>query len=546
MVPNTRRALVALTAASGLTLSGCAQPVETSTVHWASADPRHSDPGPGAPAAKTQGPRPSHGKTRGQSQPVIEGRTEVEPAPYTAPKRKPNIFLITTDDAAPDDLRYMPNVRKLIAAQGTTFTNGIAPTPICVPARASLLTGQYTHNHGALTISGQGGGFAAFDDRNTLPVWLHRAGYDTMFVGKYLNGYGNGRAGRTYVPPGWSDWRGSIDPVTYDFSQAKLSVNGRVRSTQRYNTDVFADNVAAMLKHERRTKKPWYMWVNYVAPHFGGPRDPDDPLVTHPKNKKAPKTPSPAKRHRDKFKHLALPDKPNMFEANTSDKPRTSAARKNAGAYGKTERKLMRELYQQRIESLQAVDEAVGRHIRILKRTGQLSRTIIVFSSDNGYMVGEHNIDGKLWHYRESSTIPMVMRGPGIPRDQRRHVPVTNPDLPVSFAAAAGAEPGRDVDGVNVFAHLDRANQVRVVPLEAYPVRGGRKRIYSGIRVGPWTYVKYHRDGGPEELYNHTDDPHELLSRTGKRYQAQLAELRELNRTYRNCQGTNCPQTFYR
>ena len=101
------------------------------------------------------------------------------------------MLLITADDAAPGDLKYMPHARDLIADRGVTFTNGVAPTPICVPARASLLTGQYTHNHKAYTIEGKGGGFKSFDSRNALPVWLKRAGYDTLFIGKYLNGYGD-------------------------------------------------------------------------------------------------------------------------------------------------------------------------------------------------------------------------------------------------------------------------------------------------------------------------------------------------------------------
>jgi hypothetical protein len=115
--------------------------------------------------------------------------------PLAAGARRPNVLMITADDAAPGDLRYMPHTRELIAERGVTFGNGVAPTPICVPARASLLTGQYTHNHKAYTIEGKGGGYKSFNSRNTLPVWLRRAGYDTMFIGKYLNGYGDAGSG---------------------------------------------------------------------------------------------------------------------------------------------------------------------------------------------------------------------------------------------------------------------------------------------------------------------------------------------------------------
>jgi arylsulfatase A-like enzyme len=94
----------------------------------------------------------------------------------------------------------MPRTRRLLASQGTTMTQGLAPTPMRAPARASLLTGQYAHQHGVLSVEGEAGGFDAFDDKRTLPTWLQAAGYETMFAGKYLNGYGV-RTPR-YIPPG--------------------------------------------------------------------------------------------------------------------------------------------------------------------------------------------------------------------------------------------------------------------------------------------------------------------------------------------------------
>ena len=131
-------------------------------------------------------------------------QADVQPAGLTAARAgRPNVLLITADDAAPGDLKFMPHTRELIADRGVTFTNGVAPTPICVPARASLLTGQYTHNHKAYTIEGKGGGFKSFDSHNALPTWLQRAGYDTLFIGKYLNGYGDAGTGTArHIEPG--------------------------------------------------------------------------------------------------------------------------------------------------------------------------------------------------------------------------------------------------------------------------------------------------------------------------------------------------------
>src|SRR5829696_2962877 len=84
--------------------------------------------------------------------------------PFHQPVRDPNLLMVTVDDASWNTMRYMPHLQRLMADEGVTLRNGLAPTPICVPARASLLTGQYAHNHGAVTISGEGGGVAAFDE----------------------------------------------------------------------------------------------------------------------------------------------------------------------------------------------------------------------------------------------------------------------------------------------------------------------------------------------------------------------------------------------
>ncbi|MBF4160060.1 sulfatase-like hydrolase/transferase [Nocardioides acrostichi] len=460
---------------------------------------------------------------------------------YTPPSKRPNILLITTDDMAPGDLAFMPHVRRLIGKAGTTFTNAVAPTPICVPARASLLTGQYAHNHGAVTIGGQGGGFDAFGDKATLPVWLKKAGYDTLFVGKYLNSYGQGRRSKTYVPPGWSDWRGSLDPTTYDFSHARLNINRHVRDIKTYNTTVFADQTAAMLNAPRRRQHPWYLWVNYVAPHFGGPREADDPLRTHPHYTPVVKTTSPAPKYRNAFAGTPLPNTPDMFESHTKDKAKGSPARNR---WDKTGRLLLREAHQQRLEALQSVDDAVARHLRILRRTTMLENTIVAFGSDNGYAVGQHNVDGKLWHYGTIAHVPLVMRGPGIPRDARRNVLVGLPDLPVSFAAAARAKPMRRVDGINVLAHLGKNPGRRVLPVEAWPVEGHGHRLYRGVRVGPWSYARLR--GGGEELYNLADDPFELSSRLGTRYEDQLTELRKLTRDLTDCAGSECLPQFYK
>ncbi|MFS3130601.1 sulfatase [Nocardioides sp. Bht2] len=460
---------------------------------------------------------------------------QVEGAASPAAPSRPNILLVTVDDAAASDLRWMPKVRRLIGDQGVRVTNALAPTPLCVPARATLLSGQYAHNHGALGIRGRHGSVRSFDDRRTLPTWLRRAGYDTYFVGKYLNGYG--RNSKRYVPPGWTGWQGSIDPFTYNYARTVTNRNGTIVRDERYSTDSFARMANRVLRREAKDADPFYLWVNYVAPHKGGPRERDDPrrrFAGHTID-----TPAVAERHRNSFRHLALPDVPSLFRT-----PGRSIVNASQRPWAKRARAALRESYQQRIESLQAVDEAVGSHLRVLRRTGQLRNTIVAFTSDNGFLVGQHNLNGKLWFYQESVQVPLVIRGPGIPRGRTVDDVVTHADLPVTFAALAQARPNRRVDGTDVWPVLSGqvvSSPQRVVPIAAYPITARTtRRLYSGVRVGnDWSYAV--APSGVEEIYDLRRDRYQLTNLArDPRFAERRAWLRGLARQYRDCAGEQC------
>ncbi|GAB3857047.1 sulfatase [Nocardioides maradonensis] len=437
---------------------------------------------------------------------------------------RPNVFMITVDDASGGDFRYMPHVQHLLADSGVTLSNAVAPSPICVPARASLLTGQYAHNHGARTISGPHGGFASFDDRNTLPVWLQKAGYTTLFVGKYLNGYGEHDP--TYIPPGWDQWHATVDPSTYNFMRPELNDNGRLTRYHRYNTYLLRDRINRLLAKPARTTRPWYLWANYVAPHRGDPVEPNDPpgfATTHP-----------APQDVGSFSWLPLPRTPDMFHRWAG----------GPSPYDAFQRGGLRKVYDQRIEALQAVDRAVASHVAELKRTHQWRNTLVILTSDNGYAVGEHNVVGKLWFWREISNIPAVIHGPGVPQGTTVSTLVSNPDIAATIAAVAGATPtGRVVDGSNVLPLLSEPTVQRVVPLEGWKVRNGDAKLYTGLRYGTrWTYFRY-TDGRREGLFDHSTDPYELHNLIHSRrpaIQRLLQVLRRLDRQYAACRGATC------
>lgn len=136
------------------------------------------------------------------------------------------------------------------------------------------------------------------------------------------------------------------------------------------------------------------------------------------------------------------------------------------------------------------------------------------------------------------------MRGPRIPRGRTVRTTVTNPDIATTILAIAGAKPLRPQDGVNILPWLNAPTQLRVVPIEGWPVKNGTRRLYSGVRVGPWTYVRLRRGG--EELYDRSTDPYELhsLVHVGRDHRV-LQQLRRLTRRYQDCAGSSCPKAFY-
>src|SRR3954449_10271131 len=142
---------------------------------------------------------------------------------------KPNILVVMTDDQALADLKYMPHVRKLIGAQGTSFTNAVDSFPLCCPARATFITGQYAHNHGVAGNFYPYGWYGMKHRANTLPRWLQKAGYRTALIGKWLNGYG-ARDAHGEVPVGFNTWRGLLDVSAYDYFNFVMNRNGHLKA----------------------------------------------------------------------------------------------------------------------------------------------------------------------------------------------------------------------------------------------------------------------------------------------------------------------------
>lgn len=436
--------------------------------------------------------------------------------------RPPNVVVVMTDDQRVDDMEVLPAVRRLVVRRGAWFENSFASFPLCCPSRATFLTGQYAHNHGVLDNRPPRGGYYRLNPSETLPVWLQRAGYETAHVGKYLNGYGT--RDREEVPPGWDDWHGVIDPTTYYYRGYELNQNGRVVRPGRYQTD---ELTARALRFVREAGSPFFLSVAYLAPH-------DDR-----RGGRCIYSAKPAARHAGRFAAVRMPRPPSFGERDTSDKPSFLRAL----PFGAFERAYVERQWRCRRESLLAVDEGVARIVQALRRAGELERTLIVFTSDNGYLLGEHRLaDEKINVYEESVRVPLAMRGPGVPSGRRVETFAANVDLAPTILDAAGAEAGLELDGVSLLrvARRPRRYRSRAILLENLS-RPYERRFtpYAALAAGRWRYVEY--ANGERELYDLARDPSQLDNVAAARRRSRLA--RQLSRrlaALRGCRGDGC------
>jgi N-acetylglucosamine-6-sulfatase len=449
------------------------------------------------------------------------------PSDAATPRPRPNIVFVMSDDQTVESMRVMTNVNELLARQGATFANNFASFPLCCPSRATYLTGQYGHNHTIMGNAAPQGGYDKLraTEANTLPAWLRAAGYQTVHIGKYLNGYG--RTQPTHVPAGWSEWYGSIDPSTYRFYDYTLNENGRLvnygSGPQNYQADVYTAKAVDVVRRLAPRSEPFFLSVAYLAPHSGGPRESDDPANQA--------TPVPAPRHRNRFANEALPQPASFNEADVSDKPavvrnrRLLPARRIAG---------VTENYRQRLESLLAIDEGVAAIVGALRTAGELDNTLFVYTADNGFFHGEHRIPaGKVQVYEPSIRVPLVVRGPGVPRGVRMTQASVNVDLATTLADAANARPGRTGDGISLLGLL--ANRTRFL---------GRDILletpqYSAIHTPRYVYTEY--ANGERELYDLVADPQQLASRHADSGASEIrTELARRLASLRRCSGASC------
>lgn len=436
--------------------------------------------------------------TRPQSKPPVIICDSYFPTPTTT---QPNFILIVTDDQDTASAAYMPELQKQIGCQGVTFENAFVTTSLCCPSRASILRGQYAHNHQVLFNKGENGGFSQVYnsglEQSTIATWLHDAGYTTMFAGKYFNGYPSGTP--SYVPPGWDQWMGWLNGPYYDY---QVNENGQVvnygKAPEDYSTDVIRDYGLEFL--EKSGNQPFFMYLAPFAPHWDAQTNPLIALV--------------ASRHQNAYRDTWLPHKPSLNEINMSDKPNwmRNLGTQNLGS--------LNEIYRHRLESLLAVDEMIAALLHRLEEVGQLENTYIIFTSDNGYHMGEHRLpQGKQLGYEEDIRVPLLVRGPGIPIKVNREELVLNIDLAVTLAHLAGVTPPDFVDGRSLTPLLMNESVAwrQNFLIESWRPTETTQLVsnYQGIRTSTHKYIDWSYPEEALEIYNLSQDPYELRNLQG-------------------------------
>jgi N-acetylglucosamine-6-sulfatase len=479
---------------------------------------------------------------------------------------RPNIVVVMADDMRVDELRFAPRLRRVVAAHGLSFENSFAPYPLCCPDRASFLTGQYAHNHRVLWTD-KPYGYAAFDDSRTLGTALKTAGYRTGFVGKYLNGYGymrsrvSGMPSYRYVPRGWDDWRAAIEQVrgvhggTYNYWDIPFDVNGRVDNSHRgeYSSAVIGRTSAAMAHRFGRSTRPFFMYVNYVAPHIGGPERGDPPRRFHDRSGRqwGYDTPGRPRWVRGRFdapvrRGAGMPRGGGPAEGDISDKPRFF---RRIPEPTRRERVLMRDVTRQRAESVYVMDRNIAHLIGVLRRSGEWSNTVFMFLSDNGYFLGEHRVrTGKTRAHEPSLRVPFLVTGPGMRSPGRRYDPISVVDVAATILDLADARPPRPADGASRLPTMrrgDRGWTTAVVTEHAIPGRLPHvdgftdRRTMIGIRTARFSLMVNRRE--TDELYDLAQDPLENQNVFGDvSYRPVRRALLQQWNALRNCAGQSC------
>jgi arylsulfatase A-like enzyme len=247
----------------------------------------------------------------------------------------------------------------------------------------------------------------------------------------------------------------------------------------------------------------------------------------------------PAPRYARAFQNEPLPTEPSFNEKDMSDKPPFMRHSINFRRLTDSEIEVLTSVYRHRLASLLSIDDAVEQIVQALANSNQLDNTVIIFTSDNGYFLGQHRIPfGKYLPYEEAIRVPLVIRGPGLAQDRVQKSMVGNVDLAPTILELARARPLRVMDGRSLVPLMKHPGRTwhRALLLEA---AASEDQTYQGIRTSKYVYIEHER--GARELYDLVRDPYELRSRhKSPAFQKIRADLHRQLEDLRTCAGSTC------
>jgi arylsulfatase A-like enzyme len=451
------------------------------------------------------------------------------PPPLPAGAKRPNIVFVLADDFSLDLVQYMPHVVKM-QKNGVTFANYFVTDSLCCPSRSSIFTGRYPHNTGVYRNVGPDGGYATFVNRGhenaTFATALAAAGYRTAMLGKFLNGY---QPQQHRPSPGWSEW--DVAGNGYREFNYDLNQNGAVAryadSPADYLTDVVSARAVSFIK---QADAPFMIEIATFAPH-------------------APYTPAP--RDADAFPGLKAPRAAAFNAAPDADAPKWLA---RLPPLSDADTAMIDRDYRKRAQSVLAIDAMIFALQAAVTEIGAADNTYFVFSSDNGYHMGEHRMmPGKMTAYGTDIHVPLIVTGPGVPAGRVVDAIAQNIDLAPTFTdlayvtALANADGvslaplwrGQKVDGWRTAALVEHRGPVRELDdPDLPPLRGGNPTTYEAIRMLTSLYVEY--ADGEKEYHDLAADPNELSNTYASLPDARKAALHAALDAVQKCHDSGC------
>jgi N-acetylglucosamine-6-sulfatase len=428
---------------------------------------------------------------------------------------RPNIVFIITDDQRWDTLGCTghptlktPNIDR-IASEGMLFNNFFVCTPLCSPSRASFLTGLYPHRHKVVNNDKLGLDIISHT-LVTFPRQLREAGYETAFIGKWHMGLDDSRR------PGFDSWisfKGQgvyIDGVVND--------NGMRRQMDGYMTDSLNEWAVDFVKKPHT--KPFCLYLGHKAVH-----NPYLPAPRHDTLYADYEFAQPLKNKSDiDCKPVMHRDVPKMNPLELEGVgPEPGEPRRNRG--GKPA-----EVVRDQLRCLASVDEGVGQLLEALESMGQLDNTVFIYTSDNGYLMGEHGqTNSKRWPYEEALRVPLLIRYPKLiaPGSQRDGM-VLNIDIAPTLLELAGVNSIVPLQGQSfVPLLLDAHAPWRKDFLAEYFLEKVAPKVpdWQAVRTDRWKYIHYLESDSLDELYDLKADPHELQNLAGEAERRDTLEM---------------------